>query len=115
MLAIGLQKGRSLPVPGMHAAGVYLALPFLRQVAQGQAPPLGEKVLIVGCGNVAMDAARAVKRLGAPEVLMICLEAPQPALRLAGGNRTHQGRSHRPHLSMGPQGGAGRGGAGAGH
>ncbi len=76
LLAIGLQKGRDLPVPGMDAAGVYLALPFLRQVAQGQAPPLGEKVLVVGCGNVAMDAARAVKRLGAPEVLMICLEAP---------------------------------------
>lgn len=76
MLAIGLQKGRSLPVPGMHAAGIHLALPFLRQVAQGQVPPLGEKVLIVGCGNVAMDAARAVKRLGAPEVLMVCLEAP---------------------------------------
>jgi formate dehydrogenase beta subunit len=76
MLAIGLQKGRSLPVPGMHTAGVYLALPFLRQVAQGQGPPLGKKVLIVGCGNVAMDAARAVKRLGAPEVLMICLESP---------------------------------------
>jgi formate dehydrogenase beta subunit len=76
MLAIGLQKGRSLPVPGMHANGVHLALPFLRQVAQGQTPALGQKVLIVGCGNVAMDAARAVKRLGAPEVLMICLEAP---------------------------------------
>jgi formate dehydrogenase beta subunit len=76
MLAIGLQQGRSLPVPGMHAAGVYLALPFLRQVAQGQIPPLGDKVLIVGCGNVAMDAARAVKRLDVPEVLMICLESP---------------------------------------
>jgi NADH-quinone oxidoreductase subunit F len=58
MLAIGLQKGRSLPVPGMHADGVHLALPFLRQVAQGQPPPLGEKVNL-GCGNVAMDAARA--------------------------------------------------------
>jgi NADPH-dependent glutamate synthase beta subunit-like oxidoreductase/Fe-S-cluster-containing hydrogenase component 2 len=76
LLAIGLQKGRDLPVPGMDAAGIYLALPFLRQVAQGQPPPLGRRVLIVGCGNVAMDAARAVKRLGAPEVLMICLEAP---------------------------------------
>jgi NADPH-dependent glutamate synthase beta subunit-like oxidoreductase len=76
LLATGLQQGRSLPVPGMDAAGVHLALPFLRQVAQGRAPALGEKVLIVGCGNVAMDAARAVKRLGAPEVLMICLEAP---------------------------------------
>ena len=76
LLAIGLQRGRGLPVPGMDAAGVHLALPFLRQVAQGQAPALGQKVLIVGCGNVAMDAARAVKRLGAPEVLMICLEAP---------------------------------------
>jgi formate dehydrogenase beta subunit len=76
MLAIGLQKARSLPVPGMHAEGIHLALPFLRQVAQGQIPSLGERVLIVGCGNVAMDAARAVKRLGVPEVLMICLEAP---------------------------------------
>jgi formate dehydrogenase (NADP+) beta subunit len=76
LLAIGLQKGRGLPVPGMDAAGVHLALPFLRQVAAGQPPPLGEKVLIIGCGNVAMDAARAVKRLGVQEVLMICLEAP---------------------------------------
>ena len=76
LLAIGLQQGRELPVPGMDAAGVYLALPFLRQVAQGQIPPLGRRVLIVGCGNVAMDAARAVKRLAVPEVLMICLEAP---------------------------------------
>jgi NADPH-dependent glutamate synthase beta subunit-like oxidoreductase/ubiquinone/menaquinone biosynthesis C-methylase UbiE len=77
LLAIGLQKARDLPVPGMDAAGVHLALPFLRQVAQGQTPRLGEKALIVGCGNVAMDAARAIKRLGVPEVLMICLEAPE--------------------------------------
>jgi formate dehydrogenase (NADP+) beta subunit len=76
LLAIGLQKARGLPVPGMDAAGVHLALPLLRQVAQGQPPALGEKALIVGCGNVAMDAARAVKRLRVPEVLMICLEAP---------------------------------------
>ncbi len=76
LLAIGMQKARDLPVPGMDAAGVHLALPLLRQVAQGQIPALGEKVLIIGCGNVAMDAARAVKRLGVPEVLMICLEAP---------------------------------------
>jgi ferredoxin len=45
-------------------------------MAQGHKPELGRKVLIVGCGNVAMDAARAVKRLGVPEVLMICLESP---------------------------------------
>jgi NADPH-dependent glutamate synthase beta subunit-like oxidoreductase len=77
LLAIGLQKARGLPVPGMDAAGVHLALPLLRQVSQGQVPTLGEKVLIIGCGNVAMDAARAVKRLGIPEVLMICLEAPE--------------------------------------
>jgi formate dehydrogenase beta subunit len=77
LLAIGLQKARGLPVPGMDAAGVHLALPLLRQVAQGQTPTLGEKVLIIGCGNVAMDAGRAIKRLGVPEVLMICLEAPE--------------------------------------
>ncbi len=76
LLAIGLQKGRRLPIPGMDAAGVYLALPFLRQVSQGQTPPLGERVLIVGCGNVAMDTARTLKRLQIPEVLMICLEGP---------------------------------------
>jgi formate dehydrogenase beta subunit len=76
LLAIGLQKGRRLPIPGMDAAGVYLALPFLRQVSQGQPPPLGKRVLIVGCGNVAMDTARTLKRLGVPEVLMICLEGP---------------------------------------
>jgi len=76
LLAIGLQKGRRLPILGMEAAGVYLALPFLRQVSQGQTPPLGERVLIIGCGNVAMDTARTLKRLQVPEVMMICLEGP---------------------------------------
>jgi NADPH-dependent glutamate synthase beta subunit-like oxidoreductase/ferredoxin len=76
LLAIGLQKGRRLPIPGMDAAEVYLALPFLRQVYQGQTPPLGRRVLIVGCGNVAMDTARTLKRLNVPEVVMICLEGP---------------------------------------
>jgi formate dehydrogenase beta subunit len=42
MLAIGLQMGRSLPVPGMHAAGVYLASPFCARWPRGR-PRLWEK------------------------------------------------------------------------
>ena len=113
LLAIGLQQARDLPVPGMDAAGVYLALPFLRQVAQGQIPPLGRRVLIVGCGNVAMDAAGG-EASGGPGSLDDLPGGPPPVVCLAGGNRTHQGRSHRPHLPVGPQGGPGGGGPGPG-
>ena len=47
---------------------------ILRRSTEGEKVALGEKVVVVGGGSVAMDAARTAKRLGAPEVHVVCLE-----------------------------------------
>ncbi len=66
LLATGTPRSTSLGIPGEDADGVYSGLEFLRDVALGEAPDLsGKRVVVVGGGNVAMDAARAVWRIGA--------------------------------------------------
>lgn len=74
LLAIGLSLSRSLPIPGVDGAGVLLAIPFLEDVAFNRKPKLGKKALVIGGGNVAMDVARAARRLGVEHVQMVCLE-----------------------------------------
>jgi len=74
-LAIGAQKSRSLPIPGINAPQVLLALDFLRDVNLGKEVKLGDRVIVVGGGNVAMDVARTARRLGAKEVHAVCLES----------------------------------------
>jgi formate dehydrogenase beta subunit len=81
VLAVGLQESRTLSVPGADHPGILKALPFLQQVNRGEKPAIGGRVLVVGGGDVAMDAARTAVRLGAAEVNVICLEtrAEMPA------------------------------------
>lgn len=68
VLATGTQLATSLDVPGEDAYGVVSGLDFLNDVANDLAPDLtGKRVVIVGGGNVAMDAARVARRLGATE------------------------------------------------
>ncbi|MFZ0531034.1 MAG: FAD-dependent oxidoreductase [Propionicimonas sp.] len=68
VLATGTQLATSMDIPGEDAAGVVSGLDFLNAVANGKAPDLtGKRVVIVGGGNVAMDAARVSRRLGAAE------------------------------------------------
>jgi NADPH-dependent glutamate synthase beta subunit-like oxidoreductase len=57
-------------------------LPFLTQVKEGLRAQPGDKVVVVGGGNVAVDVALTAKRLGATDVTMVCLEceAEMPAL-----------------------------------
>ena len=74
-LAIGAQKSRSLPIPGVELPGVILALDFLRDINLGKEVKLGKRVVVIGGGNVAMDVARSARRLGVPEVQAVCLEA----------------------------------------
>jgi putative selenate reductase len=62
-VAIGAQKGLKLGIPGETAAGVMDQLSFLSAVRQGEYPDLGKKVVIVGGGNSAIDAARTARRL----------------------------------------------------
>ncbi|MFC2015110.1 FAD-dependent oxidoreductase [Chloroflexota bacterium] len=74
-LAIGAQKSRSLPIPGVDLPGVLLSLDFLKSVNHDEEIKLGGRVVVVGGGNVAMDVARTARRLGATEVHAVCLES----------------------------------------
>ena len=64
-LAIGATMGRELNIPGHEADGVFKALEFLLNVNRGFHVDVGEKVVVIGGGNVAMDAARTALRTAA--------------------------------------------------
>ena len=73
-LAIGAHRGRKLPIPGADLQGVLLNTDVLRKVRLGEKVELGDRVLVLGGGNVAMDVARTVRRLGVQEVHVACVE-----------------------------------------
>jgi heterodisulfide reductase subunit A2 len=76
LLATGTPVPARLNVPGEELGTVLPALDFLRRIKLGDAPDLGGKrVVVIGGGNVAIDAARSARRLGAAEVREVCLEA----------------------------------------
>ncbi len=77
LIAAGLQVSRLVPVPGNDAEGVRVALPFLRDANLHQdANVRGKSVFVVGGGNVAVDVARCALRVGATQVQLASLEAP---------------------------------------
>jgi len=63
-VAIGAHKDIKLGVPGEDSVGVLSSIEFLRDLNLGKKPAIGKKVLVIGGGNVAMDAARSAIRLG---------------------------------------------------
>ena len=68
-VAIGAQQAQSLRCPGEENA--LAGVEFLAQVAQGNPPPLGSDVLVLGGGNTAVDCARSAVRLGARNVRIL--------------------------------------------
>ncbi|MFC1992695.1 FAD-dependent oxidoreductase [Chloroflexota bacterium] len=80
-LAIGAQKSSVLGLPGEALPGVLPALDFLRDVNSGKEIKISKKMVVTGGGNVAIDAARAARRIGAEEVRVIYrrTEAEMPA------------------------------------
>jgi len=77
LLTVGTAASRQLGVPGEDLPEVYPALDFLRSVHGKVVAKLSGKVIVIGGGNVAIDAAMTARRLGAVEVTMVCLEQPQ--------------------------------------
>ncbi|MDM7994949.1 MAG: FAD binding domain-containing protein [Acidobacteriota bacterium] len=73
-VAGGTWRSLKLNVPGEDAAGVFSALDYLKQINSGEPQSLGRKVIVVGGGSVAIDAARTARRTGAEEVHLVCLE-----------------------------------------
>ncbi len=88
IIACGAKRSRALPIPGVDTIGVLGGVDFLRDVALGKKVELGQRVIVVGGGNVAYDVARTVLRQeeydvsrtaarmkGVREVNLVCLES----------------------------------------
>jgi heterodisulfide reductase subunit A len=62
-LATGLQKSTPVELPGAELDGVSNAVELLREINLGGSPPVGERAVVIGGGDVALDAARSLIRL----------------------------------------------------
>lgn len=71
LVATGAPVSTELGVPGESLSGVVSGLDFLEAVKRGEAAGLeGRRTVVVGGGNVAMDAARTARRLGNSKVVL---------------------------------------------
>ncbi len=124
LIASGLQKGRDLSIEGSGADGVIHGIDFLKAVNTGRPVHLGERVVVIGGGNVAFDVARSAVRTpgrssaqdfyeaadssrmalrtGAKEVHLVCLESrdEMPADEIEIREGTEEGVTL--HTSRGP-------------
>jgi len=73
-LATGLHENLRLNVENEDMEGVLRGIDFLRDVAFGNSVSIGKRVIVVGGGSVAMDAAMTALRKGAEEISLVCLE-----------------------------------------
>lgn len=86
-LATGAHKSQELHIPGVDLPGVVNGIELLKDINMGRKTQLGDKVVVIGGGNVAVDVARSVRRLDGNaimkrEITMIVLESREemPAL-----------------------------------
>ncbi len=113
LIAVGAHEGIRLPIPGANLDGVVINTHFLRDVRLGryagskmQDAGLGQRIVVLGGGNVAIDCARSAVRLGR-HVEMACLESgdkvPAHAWEVqaaqAEGILLHEGRTFERILS----------------
>ncbi len=88
IIACGAKRSRALPIPNADAIGVMGGVDFLRDVSLGKTVELGQRVIVIGGGNVAYDVARTVLRqeeydvsrtaarmAGVRQVNLVCLES----------------------------------------
>ena len=73
-VAIGLQSGGKLGVPGEDAEGVKAGIELMREVNLEGKKELSGRVVVIGGGNIGADVARTALRCGAEKVSLYCLE-----------------------------------------
>jgi len=73
-VAVGLQSGGSLNIPGADTKGVISAYDYLRSVNIGKPEKLSGNVVVIGGGAIGADTARTAIRQGAKSVKLYCLE-----------------------------------------
>ena len=81
-LAPGLWSGKKLDIPGIGNTNVADAITFLRKYRESGRTEVFPRILVIGGGSVAADAALAARKSGAAKVSMVCLEkdVEMPAL-----------------------------------
>ncbi len=94
-LAIGTQRGRQLAIEGTELDGVVKAIDFLLNVNHGYRITIGKRVLVIGGGLVAFDAARMALRAGAEQLP----EATMPDTRRRTLQRVLQGENVPPQVT----------------
>ncbi len=82
VIAAGAKRSRHLPIPGHNGIGVMGGVDLLRAVALNQPPPLSDRVVVIGGGNVAFDVSRTVIRQAGMDI-------SRTALRTAGVREVH--------------------------
>ncbi len=70
-VSVGAHQGVNMGIKGEDTTGVVDGIDFLREVNLGKKTEVGDKVIVVGGGNVAIDASRTALRLGAREVSIV--------------------------------------------
>ncbi len=81
-VGIGAQLPAVLEVEGSDVSGILQGMTFLKEAKKGiKSPEFGEKIIIIGGGNVAMDCAKVALRMGGKEVSVVCLETRDLALK----------------------------------
>jgi NADH-quinone oxidoreductase subunit F len=91
-VAIGAYKGFKMKIPGENTEGVIDAIEFLMDVNLGRPVKIGDRVIIVGGGNSAIDAARVAKRLGKDtKILYRRTRTEMPAIKSEIEEALHEG------------------------
>lgn len=102
LIAAGASASKNLAVENADLEGIYPGLEFLRSAKLSREPRLDGQVVVIGGGNVAIDAAMTAVRLGAASVHLVCLESREemPAHRWEIAQAEEEGITV--HTSLGP-------------
>ena len=75
LIAVGAREALRLPAAGGEDQGFHDAISFLVRVREHRVPRIDGRVVVIGGGNSAIDAARCALRMGASEVTVACIES----------------------------------------